>query len=99
MDGLDLGGMFGSPGLIPSAQIARIEISPRGRSLHHTTDLLSFVTAICGLADVQPAPGCVTASVIIFSPVLAFGVASAPFTLLGEALALVLPAQDLEIVH
>lgn len=64
--------------VFPSATVARIGISRRGRFYHHTKELFSFATAVCGLADVPTSWGCVTSSVVLFSPVLAAGVVSAP---------------------
>ena len=85
---------------LPSGEVSRIEISQGGRFFHHIVGPAQLPVAgasiICGgLED----PACLVPATAAFSPLWAYTAATAPFYLIADGVAFLIPPKVYEIVH
>lgn len=88
---------------IPSTRIVRLQVGQGGRFSHHIVESaaipLFFGLAICGEADNVGSEVCAVPATLVFSPVWAYTVASAPFYLASDGIAFLIPPKVYEITH
>jgi len=90
---------------LPGEQVTRIEISWGGRYFHHVVENaeipIFFAALLCGgpWASANLSPWCVVPITTLFSPAWAYTAATAPFFLVADGVAWLIPPKVYEIVH
>lgn len=89
---------------LPSEQVARIEISQGGRFFHHIVNSAEIPLAAAsvgceGLFSDGGNPACLAPATAVFSPVWAYTAATAPFYLVADFIAFLIPPKVVEIAH
>lgn len=84
-------------------RVSRIEISQGGRFFHHIANSAQIPTELgelfCEGMDNNGSPGCVATVAAVFSPVWAYTAASAPFYLVADGIAFLIPPKVYEIIQ
>jgi hypothetical protein len=91
---------------VPGEQVTRIEISPGGRYFHHVVENAEIPILLaelgCGGLSWEPvklSPWCTVPLTTLFSPAWAYTAVTAPFFLVADGVAWLIPHQVYEIVH
>jgi hypothetical protein len=84
-------------------RVSRIEVSQGGRFFHHISNSAQIPVALgelfCGGMDGTGSPGCVATVAAVFSPVWAYTGATAPFYLVADGIAFLIPPKVYEIIQ
>ena len=96
-------GLAGGSTCLSVKRVSRIEVSQGGRFFHHISDSAPIPIALgllfCGGMDGKVSPACVVPVTAVFSPVWAYTGATAPFYLVADGIAFLIPPKVYEIIQ